>query len=172
MNELKSNSQMSLDKEVPSGRSEKLQIKSLERPRRHSPMKSTGIEDYIKSYELSKDNNHQAKEMSKIEINLKMDDLLANVSSSNANYQVLSELSFLHGDSDLVDSTRAKSKANTRRNSKKYEEYEPAEGRGEHANHNEQEEDDEDNNASCSDEENRNLQYKYSASYRKDDVTG
>lgn len=77
--------------------SAKLELKSIERPRSHSPMKMSGIEEYVQLY--SKNPLTTCDTQNKITMNLKMDDLLANKNESSS-YQMLSDFSVLTGDSD------------------------------------------------------------------------
>ena len=80
----------------------RLELKSIERPRSNSPMKIKGIDEFVHLY-ANKQNDPQQKQQTqntnKIKMNLKMEDLLANV-GKNETYQMLADFSVLTGDPD------------------------------------------------------------------------
>lgn len=77
----------------------KVELKGIDRPRSHSPLKLTGIEEYIQQYEKI-GSNVSVNQGQKITMNLKMDDLLANVGKNDSAYQMLADFSVLTGDPD------------------------------------------------------------------------
>ena len=90
---------------------QRLELKSIERPRSHSPLKMSGIEEYIQLYannvlansKRASNQTSSQTQINKITMNLKMDDLLSNVKNENNSYQMLSDFSFLTGDSDTMN---------------------------------------------------------------------
>lgn len=81
--------------------SSRLELKSIERPRSNSPMKIKGIEEFVQLYANKQNGQNQNQSSNKIKMNLKMDDLLANV-GKNETYQMLSDFSVLTGDLDPI----------------------------------------------------------------------
>jgi hypothetical protein len=171
-----------------------LDIKPIERPRSHSPLKMKGIEDYIKYHAQNRVATGGAKSQvnsNKITMNLKMDDLLAN-SGKNESYQVLSDFDFLNSDmsSDVGD---LRGKSNRKRSLEQYNnavgpnafkqmensnfmrkrsDEKENEGDEDEDENDDDNEDDEKSYIKDEDDAKHNLKYKYVASYRKDETTG
>lgn len=159
----------------------RLELKSIERPRSHSPLKMKGIEEYVQLYAsnapsaASAQTSNNSASANKITMNLKIDDLLANVKNESS-YQMLSDFSFLTGDNDPLSGVDSNSKAKTRKKSldhanlqdQSFNTVNPAnddyfDGDGD--------DDDDDDDESKRDEKG-NLKYKFTAVYKKDEVTG
>lgn len=112
-------------------------------------------------------------------MNLKMDDLLSNVKNENNSYQMLSDFSFLHGDSDAIGSEnqmysikkgkRTRSLDNTNLSDTEWMSTR-INDLNELNNGSMQNDDDSDSfiDKPCKKDE-TNLEYKYTASYRKDE---
>lgn len=179
----------------------KLDLKSIERPRSHSPLKMKGIEEYIQLYANNKLNLSNKKNSNmnsssnvnanKITMNLKMDDLLANVKNDSNSYQTLSDFSFMTGDSDVVTDTftgkprrRSLNSANLKdddwlnnkaNNLKELNSKNKDDSIDNEADDDDNDEEDDDVNANQDGDifsKGNNLNYKYTASYKKDEATG
>jgi hypothetical protein len=159
----------------------KLELKSIQRPRTRSqsPLRNNGLEEYIQQYEEKKAMKQQINpDQKKITMNLKMDDLLANV-SKNQTYQTLDDFSFMTGDNEDIIGGEFNNNNNRRRRSK-------AEGNkqkpdddddddinnGDDDNDNDDNDDDDDDDNKNQNNKNGNLKYKFTAVYRKDENTG
>ncbi|RNA31877.1 hypothetical protein BpHYR1_020539 [Brachionus plicatilis] len=130
----------------------KIELKSIDRPRSHSPLKLNGIEDYIQQYEKRKSTENLTHIPNKITMNLKMDDLLASKNES-ASYQMLSDFSVLTGDIEEFTSKINRKKATDSAND-------------------DFEDDEDENDSNEAQMDTTNLNYKYTAVYRKDQATG
>ncbi len=176
----------------------KLEIKSIERPRSHSPLKMKGIEEYIQLYANNNNNknttnsiniNQTASNNAKITMNLKMDDLLANVKNDSNSYQTLADFSFMTGDSDLITDGPVKPRRRSLQNSNlkdddwlnnkinNLKELNNNEKKSDNEADNDDDDDNDDDNDENYNEKNvftkeNNLNYKYTATYRKDEATG
>lgn len=91
----------------------KLELKAIERPRSHSPLKMSGIEEYVQLYG-KRNSIEQLNQTNKITMNLKMDDLLATKTESSA-YQMLSDFSVLTGDIDNFNDLSSRVKTGRKR---------------------------------------------------------
>jgi hypothetical protein len=170
----------------------RLELKSIERPRSHSPnkqaVKKIGMEEYIEMYKTNPEAQFASQNNNnKITMNLRMDDLLAtaNLNKNESNYQQLSDFSFMTGDTDeqICNSrfNNNKNHNNRRRTSKKSLNDEDDEGNNGFKSYNQdgggRDGGDDENDADEDEKEdleetNNNLKYKYTATYRKDEATG
>ena len=132
----------------------KIELKSIDRPRSHSPLKLNGIENYIQQYEKRKSTENLTHIPKKITMNLKMDDLLASKNESTS-YQMLSDFSILTGDIEEFTSKKNRKMSLDATN-----------------NEFEDEDDDYQNGENEAKADSTNLNYKYTAVYRKDEATG
>jgi len=169
----------------------RLELKSIERPRSHSPLKMKGIEEYIQLYATNNSNsNANSTDLNnKITMNLKMDDLLANVKNDSNSYQALADFSFMTGDqvNDVIK-TRRKS-LNQNSSLKKDDEwlsnklnnieqlnsnYNNNKNNNNNINKNNDDYDDYGNDDDDDDDNKKenNLNYKFTAVYTKDEATG
>lgn len=131
----------------------KIELKSIDRPRSHSPLKLNGIENYIQQYEKRRSTENLSHIPNKITMNLKMDDLLASKNESTS-YQMLSDFSILTGDIEEFTSKKNRKMSID-------------------ATTNEFEDDDDDQNGENDTKlDSTKLNYKYTAVYRKDEATG
>lgn len=141
-----------------------LELKSIERPRSHSPLKPRmGIDQYVETYKSS--SGTTSSNENKIMMNLRMDDLLSSSKSGAAQYQAIDELGFMNANEpDVVYGSKRNSivdKSGFRSRNSQSEEDENDADAEDVGVENEYED------AAAS-----SLKYKYTATYRKDEATG
>jgi hypothetical protein len=135
-----------------------IELKPIERRRSQTPLKLKGIEECVQNYATttsfsSQTNNNNNYNNNKITMNLKMDDLLANVKNESS-YQTLSDFSIMTGEQD--NSFEIKNRL------KNYDNNIEQDLDNQEADFDEDEDEKDD----------KILKYKYTASYKIDEATG
>ena len=174
----------------------RLELKSIERPRSHSPnLKSKiGIDQYVELYNKTATTETTAP-ANKITMNLKMDDLLASVTNKNVTggageqYQALDDFSFMTGDQDepicYTNSNNVNQACINASSHKKksieeggLQSYNTGNSHEDEENDADTEENEGDSSAGTAaalymkENDAANLKYKFTATYRKDEATG